>query len=105
MNAPDRKTMLHAELLIGDAAFGLGEWHPTKGPTSPTTRSGTSAPLQIRSSCLDRSVHQAIAAGGEGRLPPTDLFWGDRSARIRDPFGHHSGIAIPPGDAAPAEME
>lgn len=30
---------------------------------------------------------RAVAAGCASVLPPQDMFWGDRYAQVRDPFG------------------
>jgi len=33
------------------------------------------------------------------------MFWGDRHARVRDPFGHEWSLATHREDVPPAEME
>jgi PhnB protein len=42
---------------------------------------------------VDAAFTQAVAAGATSISPPTDQFWGDRSARILDPFGHKWSLA------------
>ena len=55
---------------------------------------------------LDRAGHtpgaarrdvrsEAVAAGGNGVVPPADMFWGDRFAIVIDPFGHRWMIVAP----------
>jgi len=34
-----------------------------------------------------------------------DMFWGERFARVRDPFGHEWGITTRLRDMTPAEIE
>jgi uncharacterized glyoxalase superfamily protein PhnB len=38
---------------------------------------------------------QAVAAGGNGVVPPEDMFWGDRFAIVIDPFGHRWMLDAP----------
>ncbi len=38
-------------------------------------------------------------------MPPTDEFWGDRFAKVADPFGHEWAIATHVEDVAPEEMQ
>jgi len=38
-------------------------------------------------------VKKLQAHGSEILMKPVDMFWGERFARVRDPFGHEWGIA------------
>ena len=38
-------------------------------------------------------------------MEPTDMFYGERFARIEDPFGHHWGIATVTREMTPAEIK
>jgi len=55
---------------------------------SPETLSGSTCVFQIGVEDVDAAFKQAIDHGASPALPPTDMFWGDRYAWIRDPFGH-----------------
>ena len=44
---------------------------------------------------MDASVERAVAAGATLSYGPEDMFWGDRYARLVDPFGHHWSMATP----------
>jgi uncharacterized glyoxalase superfamily protein PhnB len=35
----------------------------------------------------DAWFKRAVDAGAQGAMPPQDMFWGDRYAQVRDPFG------------------
>ena len=35
----------------------------------------------------------------------TDMFWGDRLARVEDPFGHYWSIATHMKDVSPEQMK
>jgi PhnB protein len=43
--------------------------------------------------------------GTEVVMAPTDVFWGERFARVRDPFGHEWGITTRLHDMTPAEIQ
>ena len=38
-------------------------------------------------------------------MPPTDMFWGDRYGKLKDPFGHEWGIATHIEDVSPEETQ
>ena len=38
-------------------------------------------------------------------MPPSDMFWGDRYAKIRDPFGHEWAFATRTRNVTQEEME
>jgi PhnB protein len=42
---------------------------------------------------VDKLFAQAVKAGAKELQPVTDQFYGDRSGRIEDPFGHLWSIA------------
>ncbi|MGD9326952.1 MAG: hypothetical protein PVG26_23245, partial [Desulfobacterales bacterium] len=52
----------------------------------------------------DRSFHRAIEAGARSLTEPTDLFWGTRSALIRDPFGYRWAVNQKIEDVSPEEL-
>ena len=45
-----------------------------------------------------------VCAGAVPKAPPADMFWGDRVARVRDPFGHHWTIATHQRDVSHEEI-
>ncbi len=38
-------------------------------------------------------------------MAPDDMFWGERFARVRDPFGHEWGITTQLREMAPDEIQ
>ena len=48
---------------------------------------------------------RAVAAGGTGRVPVMDMFWGDRMGRVVDPFGHEWAIATHTEDVSTEEIK
>jgi PhnB protein len=103
MPAPDG-SVAHAELKIGNSIVMLGDENPAMGQTAPETVGGTSAGLFIYTANVDKAYAKAIAAGAKAEQPPTDMFWGDRYAKLSDPFGHKWSMATHIEDLSPKEM-
>ena len=97
--------VLHAELQIGDSIFMLGEEMPEMGTRSPAAFGGSPVGLYVYLENVDAAWDQAIKAGGEPVFPPADMFWGDRTCRLKDPFGHNWSLAQHVSDPTPEEME
>jgi len=105
MPMPDGKSIAHAELKFGDSRLMLGDEFPQPGAAvAPTTAKHTTATVHMYVSDVDASFKRAVDAGATGMMPPTDMFWGDRFAKVADPFGHHWSIATHVKDLSPNEM-
>lgn len=83
----------HAEVRIGDSVvmmFDQPEWPQT--------------PAFLRLYVADDAevLRRAVERGATVVTEPTELFWGDRVSRFRDPFGHlwwiHQRVAEPTGE-------
>jgi len=103
MPAPDG-SIAHAELKIGNSVVMLGDENPAMGQTAPETVGGTATGLFIYTANVDKAYAKAIAAGAKAEQPPTDMFWGDRYAKLSDPFGHKWSMATHIEDMSPKEM-
>ncbi|HEX8436016.1 VOC family protein [Archangium sp.] len=103
MPGPDGK-LLHAEIKIGDSIVMLSDEFPQMGSSSPETVGGISASLMIYTKDADALFNQALAAGAKVSMPLSDMFWGDRYGRVKDPFGHDWQIATHKEDLTPKEM-
>ena len=102
MPGPDGKIM-HAELRIGDSVFMLGEENAAWGALSPLSTNGNPGSLHLYVPDADAAYEHALASGCEVRMPIEDAFWGDRYAKVRDPFGHEWGIATRVKDLTPEQ--
>jgi PhnB protein len=102
MAAPGGKVG-HAELKIGDSLIMLSD--EMMGNRSPQSLGGSAVSIFLYVDDVDSVFNQAIKAGAKSQLPPADMFWGDRYAKLTDPFGHLWGIATHIEDVAPQEME
>ena len=49
------------------------------------------------------AFQRAVDAGCEVVMPPSDMFWGDRYAKVKDPSGHQWGLATHIEDVEPEE--
>jgi PhnB protein len=94
----------HAEIRIGDAIVMLADEYPDFGVRSPASIGGTPVTIHIYVSDVDALVSRATAAGATLQRPPTDEFYGDRSATLTDPYGHRWMFATHREDVSPEEL-
>ena len=94
----------HAELQIGDSRLMLSDEFPGMAE-APSGTSHRSSALHIYTENVDALFERAMKAGCQVESPLQNQFWGDRFARLRDPFGHSWGIAQHVEDVSPQEME
>ena len=104
MPGPDGKVM-HAELKFGDSTFMLGEEMSEMGFKSPKSYNGTGSSFYCYVENVDAAWKKALGAGGKEVMPLDTMFWGDRTGRLEDPFGHHWVLAQHVKDVTPEEMK
>lgn len=105
LNMPDGRVM-HCEFRIGTARFFLSEELPEHGGTpSPTALGGTTVATHLYVDDCDSMVESMKTHGAEVLMEPTDMFWGERFARVRDPFGHEWGITTQLRELTPDEIQ
>lgn len=78
----------HAELQLGPVVLMLNDPFPEYGIYPPAA--GVLPPMRIHLHVddADAMIARAIAAGAEPLGEVSDAFYGERSGRIVDPFGH-----------------
>jgi PhnB protein len=91
--SPDGKSIINAELKIGNSIVLLSDEFPHGGCRSPSSIGGTSVTLHIYTENIDKVFSQAVNVGATIVMPVMDMFWGDRYRQLRDPFGHIWSIA------------
>ena len=104
MPGPDGRLM-HAEMRIGDSVVMLSDEFPEPGSKSPQSLGGCSGGIFLYVDNVDAAFKRAVDAGCAAKMPPTDMFWGDRFARLTDPFGHAWAMATHVEDVPPEEMK
>ena len=101
--------VIHAELVFGsngnDMKVFLNDEFPEMGSYSPQHFGGTSVSLMLVVPEVDRTYEEALANGSGSKMPPSDMFWGDRYACIVDPFGHIWGLCKQIEQLTPEQIE
>ncbi|MCU6500347.1 VOC family protein [Rugamonas sp. A1-17] len=97
--------LIHAAVRIGDSTVMLVDEFPDFGSVGPKALKGTPVTLHIYVPDIDATYAQALAAGAAEKMPPADMFWGDRYAQVTDPFGHVWSIATHTRDMTREEMD
>lgn len=95
MMSPDGSKLLHADLRVnGHPLVVFDEFTPSEGGTlrCPRSLGGTAARMILQVADADASVRRAVAAGASVMMHVTEMFWGARYGKLKDPFGHEWGI-------------
>jgi PhnB protein len=92
IRTPDGRVM-HAALTVGGAMVFLGEECVEFGSRSPQALGGSPVSLCLHVTDCDAVFARAVAAGCTVRMPPADMFWGDRFGVLSDPYGHVWSVA------------
>ncbi len=102
---PDGKTIMHAEIMIGNSIVMLADEMPQMGCRSPQSIGGTGSSIFLYVDDADSTFNRAVSAGAKPLMPMMDAFWGDRFGSIQDPFGHIWGISTRKKDMTPDEIK
>jgi PhnB protein len=95
----------HAQVKIGEAPVMLAEETKEWGNRSPQTLGGTPVIIDLCVADVDVVVERAVAAGARLVFPVADQFYGFRSGRISDPFGHVWIVSTQKEDLTTEEMQ
>jgi PhnB protein len=95
----------HAEFKIGDALLMISDENPQWGSKSPDTLGGSPITLNVMVEDPDATVAKAEKAGAKVVYPVTDQFYGFRSGRFQDPFGHLWIVSKVLEELSPEEMQ
>ncbi|HEV7337065.1 MAG TPA: VOC family protein [Bosea sp. (in: a-proteobacteria)] len=91
--AEDGTRVMHANLAMFGSEVMLHDEFPEFGGDimAPSSRSGASMTISInlpQPADVDAAIARAASAGADVVMPASDVFWGARYGRLRDPFGH-----------------
>jgi len=103
MPAPGDKVG-HAELEIGDSLIMLSDEYPDMGVLGPKTIGGTPVTISLYVDDVDDVFDRAVKEGATSLRPVQNEFYGDRSGRLEDPFGHRWSLATHVEDVPADEM-
>ena len=93
MPAEDGVRLMHAHLLVNGSSLMMHDDFPEYSGQAMAAPSGVTLHLQVDDA--DRWYDRAIAAGATSVMAPENMFWGDRYAQVKDPFGHLWSIGHP----------
>ena len=102
---PDGKSIMHAELKIGDSIIMLGGEQAEHGCRGPQLLGGTPVSLYLYVEDADKAFHRATSAGATVTMPIADMFWGDRCGQFVDPFGHKWSVGTRKEDLSPEDIQ
>jgi len=83
----------HALMMIGSAMLMIESEWPTMTSRAPKRDGSSPVVIFVYVENVDEAVARAVAIGSTILAPPTDQFWGDRTAWIMDISGHVWTIA------------
>jgi len=95
----------HAEFTIGGALLMIADEYPEYDVVAPERPGSGGIGTHLQVSNVDAFVARAAAAGATIVRPPTNEFYGDRSAKLADPFGHVWHVATTIEAVSPEEMQ
>jgi PhnB protein len=105
MPGPDGRSLMHAEIRIGDSLVYLADEFPgVSAQRAPESLSGTSVVMHLYLEDVDKAFQRAVDAGATVQMPLMDAFWGDRYGQVRDPYGHVWAMATHKEDVSNEEM-
>ncbi len=90
-------TIGHAEVKIGDSMVMMGD--------AMGEHKAMPGKIYLYVKNTDAFYKGALAAGAASTMEPQDMFWGDRNAGVKDPFGNEWWIATRKEKVSPKEMK
>jgi PhnB protein len=89
---PDGRLM-SVQLRIAGSVLHLADEFPEMGVLAPPSIGGTPVVLALEVPDAEGVFARAVAAGATVLQPVADMFWGDRSGQLEDPFGHRWNVS------------
>jgi len=83
----------------------LHDEFPAHGSVGPKARGGSSVTIHLQVEDADASFARAIEAGVTVKMPPADMFWGDRYCNVEDPWGHSWSLATHIRDVSMEDLQ
>ncbi|HET6227709.1 MAG TPA: VOC family protein [Bacteroidia bacterium] len=101
---PDGKVG-HAEIEIEGNLLMMADENPEWGNKSVETLKGSPANFGLYVKDTDAAFKKAIAAGAKEVMKVEDMFYGDRTGSVEDPFGFKWMISTHQEDVSFPEMQ
>ena len=97
--------VVHAEMDLGGCRLMLADEVERYGSQSPESLGGSPCHLHVYVDDADAVMNAAVDAGAKLLIPVADQFYGDRTGRFEDPFGHVWIIATRVEDVQQQELQ
>jgi PhnB protein len=104
MPSPDGKSVWHGEMRIGNSVVYANDEMPGMGRPAPTPEAPSPVGFWIWTADCDAAFKRAVDAGATPKMPPMDMFWGDRTGTVADPHGYIWSFATHVRDMTPDEQ-
>lgn len=95
----------HAELDFNGARVFVADEYPDHGVLSPRSLGGSPVSIVLVVEDVDALTARAVAAGARLLRPVEDQFYGDRTGKLEDPFGHIWHVQTHKEDMSAEEMQ
>lgn len=84
MPVDEQGRTMHVHLHVNGSSLMLSDAYPEHGHALQAPQAFN---LTLMVDDIDARYARAVEAGATALMPPSDMFWGDRYGRLRDPFG------------------
>ena len=95
----------HAQIELGGTTLMIADEMPDHGALAPRDGTPTGVCVHLQVDDCDGFVKRASDAGATVLVAPSDRFFGQRSARVRDPFGHEWALSQTIEEVSAAEIQ
>lgn len=95
----------HVEIKVGDSKVMLADESPAMNFLGPQAHNGTPVHIHLYVKNVDATVAKAVELGAKMVREVQDMFYGDRTGSIEDPFGHFWHVATHVRDVTMKEMK
>lgn len=95
----------HVELNFGDTIVMLSEEFPELNVLAPQQSDSHASQVHLHVENCDKMAYDAVGNGAKMIDEPQDHFYGERSCKVEDPFGHRWLIGHSIEKVTPEEMQ
>ena len=95
----------HAELQIGDSRVMLADECHQMNAVGPQDCHRSPVGIQLYIKDVDAVVERAVAAGAKVTRAVENMFYGDRTGAVEDPFGHFWHVSTHVEDVTTAQIK
>ncbi len=95
----------HAEMKFGSITIMISDEYPELGILGPSSDRPTGVSMHLHVDDVDAMTQRAVLAGARLTMTPTDQFYGERSSKVVDPFGHEWYLGSKIEDVTREEMQ